>query len=191
MSYHSYGQLTFGVKAGANINTITSSNSNVGETYKTNVGFHLGVFGQLGLKKKFFLIPELQYTQRGATFNGAPNSDIKLNLNYLELPILLSYRPIKQINIDFGPSASYKISSVTIDGSSRVNVDNIYNKKIDFGISMGARFNVSNKFSIIGRYYYGVVSIADIIYADVNNNRTKVTYYNRTIQLGLSYRILN
>jgi hypothetical protein len=190
-SYLAYGQFSLGIKAGANLNSLSSSSSVGTDPHKPNVGFHLGFFGEFRLKEKFYLIPELQFNQRGAAINNAQNSNERVNLNYIDLPILLSYQPIKQINIDLGPNVSFKTSAVGINGSTKNNVDFIYDKNIDFGISTGLRFNISNKVALIGRYYHGLSSVVDASYADVNGNTTKVTFANRTLQFGLSYRLLN
>ncbi len=187
-SYLAHGQFSLGIKAGANLNSLSSSSSVAGDIYKSNIAFHFGVFGQLQLKEKFFLIPELQFNQRGAVINSTQNS--RINLNYIDLPILISYQPMKIINIDLGPNISFKTSATATDGKTTSNVDNLYNNNIDFGISAGLRFNITDKVAIIGRYYYGLSPVDEITYADMNNNTTKVTFANRTLQFGLSYKIL-
>ncbi len=191
-SYLTHAQISFGVKAGINFNSISASSSLVGDTYKSNLAFHLGVFGQLKLKEKFFLIPELQFNQRGAFINNPPNSDVRLNLNYIDLPVLLSYQTVKQINIDLGPNISFKTSATATSGNSTNNVDKLYGKDVEFGISTGLRLNLSDKISIIGRYYHGITAIDEITYVDANNsNKTTITFSNRTLQFGLSYKLLN
>src|SRR6478736_5935191 len=94
ISTYSYGQFAFGLKGGININQLSVSNSSGGNPYSTNMAFHFGLFGQLKLKEKLIFIPELQFTQRGANLQP----DLRINLNYIELPVLISYRVIKQLN---------------------------------------------------------------------------------------------
>jgi hypothetical protein len=190
-THTAYGQFSFGIKAGANLNSINASSLIGGDFYKSSVAFHFGVFGQLRLKEKFFFIPELQFTQRGSTFRASQNPDVRINLNYIELPILFSYQLVKKINIDIGPNISLKTSAVATDGKTASNVDNLYDKNIDFGISAGLRVNISDRIAIIGRYYYGISPITEILYADANNNQTKITLANRSLQFGLSYKLLN
>jgi hypothetical protein len=180
-----------GVKAGVNFNSLSASNSIGADLYKSSTAFHLGFFGQFRLKEKIYLITELQFSQRGATINDPQNSNTRINLNYIDLPILISYQPIKKINIDLGPNVSFKTSAVATSGSTTNNVDFIYDKSVDFGISTGLRFNMSDKVSFIGRYYYGLSPVEEASYADANNNRTTITFVNRTLQFGLSYRLVN
>ena len=191
-SYLAQAQISFGVKAGVNFNSISASSSIGGYGYKSNVAFHVGVFGQLRLKEKFFLIPELQFNQRGALINNPPSSDVRINLNYIDLPVLFSYQPVKQVNIDLGPNISFRTSATATDGNTTNNVDKLYGKDIEFGISTGLRFNLSDKIAIIGRYYYGITTVDEITYVDANNtNKTTVTFASRTLQFGLSYKLLN
>jgi hypothetical protein len=184
-SNYSYSQFAFGVKGGININELSVSGSSVGDPYKTNMAFHVGVYAQLKLSDdKLSLIPELQFSQRGANVNGT-----RINLNYLELPILISYKLNKQLRIELGPTVGYKISAVAKGGGSSNNVDAIWDKNFDLGIAPGIRFYVSEKVSIIGRYYYGISPASEVNYLDMNANPTKISTYNRTIQLGVGYRL--
>ena len=190
ISFQSIGQFSIGAKIGSNINYIGSSVSG-GNVYRTNIGFHVGIFGQIPIDDNFSLIPEIQYIQKGADVsisNGLSRSTERINLNYIELPILLSYSPIKQINIDLGPNFALKASSKATGAFSTTNLDNMYSK-FDFNISGGMRWNVGSKVSVIGRYNYGLSEIQENTNVVVNGKTTKATYYNRTIQFGLSYQI--
>ncbi|MBX2899028.1 MAG: PorT family protein [Cyclobacteriaceae bacterium] len=190
ISFQSIGQFSIGAKIGSNINYIGSSVSG-GNVYRTNIGFHAGIFVQLPIKDKFSLIPEVQYIQKGADVafsNGFSSSTERINLNYIELPILLSYSPIKQINIDLGPNFALMTSSKATGVFSNANLDNVYSK-FDFNISGGMRWNVASKVSVIGRYNYGLSKIEENNNVVVNGKTTKATYSNRTIQFGLSYQI--
>lgn len=190
ISFQSIGQFSIGAKAGFNINNIASSIS-AGDVYQNNIGFHVGIFVHIPIDSKFSLIPEVQYIQKGADAvfsNGLSRSTERINLNYIELPILLSYSPIKQINIDIGPNFALMTSSNATGVFSNANLDEIYSN-LDFSISGGVRWGVGNKISIIGRYNCGFSELAENYSVVANGKTTKATYYNRTIQFGLSYRI--
>jgi hypothetical protein len=191
ISVYSFGQFSLGVKAGLNVNDVIIKDAPWGaDGMKANIGFHVGVYGKLAISKKFSFIPELQFSQRGYKSTSATSSDARVNLNYLELPLLLSYSPVEFLNIDLGPNFAYKLSAVSkSDGTSR-NIDNIFEEDLDVGITGGLRFNVSEKISIVGRYYYGISSLYEISLRDVDNNPLEtVTVHNRNVQVGLSYRI--
>lgn len=174
LSFYSYGQFTYGVKAGINFNDLVVTGSSVSDGAKPNIGFHAGVFGKLKVYKNFYFIPEIQFSQRGYNVNG-----LRANLNYIEVPLLLSYMPIKFINIDIGPNLGYQIT-----------YNAFVEEKFDYGLTGGLRFNISEKISIIGRYYHGFASSFDYYLVDqYGTTKAKAYTANRTIQLGVSYQI--
>lgn len=189
----SFGQVSFGLKAGLNVNDRAiknNSSSSIQDNSRPDIGFHVGVFGELKFGKKILFIPEVYFSQKGFVLSAVA-SDARVNLNYLELPLIISYSPIPRLSIDLGPSFAYKISAVAKrDDHTKINIDDVFTENFDFGINGGLRFKVSERVSIIGRYSYGLVAIEEHRFRDVNNNpEGSVKYYNRTIQMSLSYRI--
>jgi hypothetical protein len=194
LSFFSFAQVSFGVKGGLNLSNIAIKNdASTGfldeENVKTSVGFHAGVYLQIPLSAKFSLIPELQYTKRGFKYdeNGLQPTT-SMNLNYLELPVLLSYSPIEWLGIDLGPNAAYIVSAkIKSDGhSANADPDN----KIDLSISGGVRVRINEKISILGRYNYGLTTVYEIEFRGLNNedSGSKKTYH-RNIQFGMSYKL--
>lgn len=192
ISVYSFGQLSLGVKAGLNVNDIAIKDPPPGgdDGIEATIGFHVGVYGKIAISKKFSFIPELQFSQRGYKFPLITSSDSRVNMNYLELPLLLSYAPVEFLNIDLGSTIAYKISTVLkSDGMSRKMGDD-FDEDLDIGITGGLRFNVSEKIAIIGRYYYGVSSLFELhLRDDYNNALGRITARNRNVQVGLSYKI--
>ncbi|HYF67429.1 MAG TPA: outer membrane beta-barrel protein [Ohtaekwangia sp.] len=111
-----------------------------------------------------------------------------MNLNYIELPILISYSIAKWCNLDFGQNISYKISAAAKGDGSSQNIDTFYDKDLDLGLIAGLRVPLPSKFTLIGRYYLGLSSISELNFTDVNGETTSVKEYNRTGQFGISYR---
>ena len=109
---YSYSQAQgfhLGIKGGANITKID------GKELKDefNYGYHLGGFAELGLGKKWFIQPEVlwsQYnTQTADDFedivnNAKPGSNSQdIKLNYLTIPITLNYRLLDWLSLQAGP----------------------------------------------------------------------------------------
>lgn len=186
-SIFSFGQVSFGIKVGINVNdvAIKGKPDDIEFSPENSVGFHVGLYGVMKLAEKLSFIPEFQFSKRGYSDFG-----YRFNLNYLELPMLFSYSPIKWLNIDIGPDFGYKISAVIKDGSFRNKIDFMYNRNFDFGLNGGLRFNIAEKVSVLARYYYGLTFINDLQLRDENNNSNgEMLEYNRNVQLGLSYKI--
>lgn len=86
---------TFGLLGGADFTTIADS-GNV--DYSSSTGLAVGVWAGVPVAKSLVVEPELLYTNKGAGLEG---TDISLNLNYIEIPILARY----QFTEDGGPFA--------------------------------------------------------------------------------------
>lgn len=177
-----YSQIPLGLKAGVNINEIAMSNvsdSFLDENHSSVVSFHIGVFSKLRLSDKFDLIPELQYIRKGYNYNPSYGEG-EIRLDYIELPLLISYKPISLLAIEAGPSFGIKTKENTHIG--------LY-KPTDIGAVGGLRFNLTSKWSVVGRYYYGITSVKDIQYNSGPNQVPveKVSTYNRNLQFSIAY----
>ena len=82
-------EITVGGKGGLNISNLSVDDPDFG--FDSQTDFLVGGFVQFGLGEFFAVQPEVFYSQRGAK---AQNEDpaIKLNLNYIEVPLLLMAR---------------------------------------------------------------------------------------------------
>ena len=83
-------QIDYGVKAGINYSknsdlTIFGGFTAVNESFSSErqIGFTAGVFAKASLSK-FFVQPELLFTQTRSGYDGNPD----LKISYLELPVL-------------------------------------------------------------------------------------------------------
>ncbi len=179
--FASIGQVSFGVKGGLNLNVVSYTNLPPGaiDDFQFSSGFHFGFYSLIALNDHFFFIPEVQYSQRGFTLISA-YSPLDVKLNYIEIPLNLSYSLIKPLNLDFGLNTALKVhESGVID---------LFNK-FNFGLTSGLRFKLTKELTVIGRYYYGLVSIGELGYFDVSGNQLKSNMFNRHIQFSLCYKV--
>nr|MBC8489466.1 PorT family protein [Bacteroidota bacterium] len=100
-----------------------------------------------------------------------------VSLNYLNLPILLVYRPINSLEFELGPELGYLIS-----GESLVN-------SFDFGLDIGARYNISSRFNFGLRYNNGFPFKMNI--DESSNNDVTPKYSNSVIQFYLGFNLTN
>jgi hypothetical protein len=175
----SKAQVSFGVKGGINFNNTVIKDVpplfSLPSQSEVAVGFHIGLFSQIKLTNRLNLIPEFQYSQRGAKYNSG---SMNININYLELPIMASYS-IKSFALDFGPQLAYRLSS-TVDAY----------KDFEFGLVGGVRFNFAKDFFVTGRYYYGITAISEIAFSGSNGQSfSNGLEYSRSIQVGVGYKI--
>jgi Outer membrane protein beta-barrel domain len=183
-------QVSFGLKGGLNLNymlykyELNGFNSGSPDP-NTNVGFHLGGYLQVQLSTKFFFQPELQFSRRGT-------GDV--DLNYLELPLLVSFAPFKTVQFEMGPNVAFLVSA------SRPFFSD-YKRNFDVGITGGLRYSLPKGFFISARYYYGLSPAHSVdlkkMYQSLNPNDPLILSsgsmtldtYSRNIQFSVGYKI--
>lgn len=139
----SYGQgIDFGIKAGANFSTLTDATG-----LKNKTGFHGGLFLGLKFNDKIALQPELLYSQQGAKFD----SD-KIDLNYVNVPIVLKYYLIQGLNIQVGPQFGF-----IVDDNIKEVFGNIAEaESFDLTGVVGAGYDLPMGIRIDARYNFGL-----------------------------------
>jgi hypothetical protein len=108
-----YMQVSFGVRAGVNLQNINGENDAGGKLKnKLKPGFHAGVEVAFPIAQDFYLQPGLFFSAKGAADRDEVK-DNNLSISYLELPIHLVYKPqlgTGKIILGFGPYLAYGIS---------------------------------------------------------------------------------
>lgn len=161
--YSASAQFRIGAKAGVNIvkiNAISFSN-------QFEYGYHAGGFLEIGLiPKKLSLQPELLYSQYSTTVastyttvyqNVITSSQIKVDLNYLSIPLLLNYKFIGPLYLQAGPQYG-----ILMDQTQTLlqNGEQAF-KKGAFSMIGGVQIRLT-KISLNARYVAGLNNINDI-----------------------------
>ncbi|MBF4466951.1 porin family protein [Flavobacterium sp. LC2016-12] len=136
----------FGVKGGLNIATIGGA-----EEAKASalIGFQVGGFAEINVWKKFFIQPELLFSAQGAKFEYDGARDFKINLNYINIPVLAKYYITKEFTVEAGPQLGFLVSSKNISNEN----------SIDLGFNLGAGYNFTDNFSVGIRYTIGLSDV--------------------------------
>ena len=135
----------FGIKGGLNYGGTGDYFESTEQAYKDpkgNVGYHLGIFGQVG--QKVYLRPELIYTKTKSDYEN--NS---LDMSKLDLPVLLGINVIGPLKVFAGPAFQY-ILDTDYDGITIGDVENDFT----VGLNIGAGLSFGN-FGIDLRYERG------------------------------------
>jgi hypothetical protein len=188
---YSYSQTYFGIKAGVNYNDITVRNAPFLplSAYRPNIGFHVGVFTQIRISR-FYFNPEVLFVQRGcnssAYLTGSVQSpaDTRINLNYIELPVLFTFFHFKSLSLEAGPNTSIKLSAKEISDNGKNDVSDRFIKPFDFGINCGIKAIIGPKILMTCRYYHGLVSVLQFPLTAPN---TFPVSTSKTIQFSLHY----
>jgi hypothetical protein len=192
-SLASIAQPQWGFKAGINHNQIklekTPFLSN--SYFRNNIGFHIGGFGDFSLNrdKKWVLHTGLQFIQRGANssiYTSSPTQETRVDIYYLEAPILVSRKLFKIFQLELGPSISFKLHATEKPTDDSKNLDRIFINNFDFGLNGGLRVTLYNQISVWGRYYQGLsqTSYFTNVFSNTTFKNTK-----KNFQFGLGYTI--
>ncbi|RZS98404.1 porin family protein [Cecembia calidifontis] len=91
----------FGVRAGANISNFQ------GFDFQSRIGMHLGAYYGYEFNSDFSIEPGIFYSQKGFKSNSL---EIKENVNYLDIPVLVKYHFEDVFNVFAGPQGSLTLS---------------------------------------------------------------------------------
>ena len=165
--------MKYGIKVGTNISNIIST-SNEGVKNIDNsalIGVAGGFYMEIALNDKWYVNPELIYSQKGASFtyeyrhNYDPNqSDVhntshELKLAYVELNPTISYKATNKLSLNFGPSVSFLVTpdyTILSDNGVRDQetlhpaiLEGVYTEEtIDLGVNLGISYYITENFLI-------------------------------------------
>lgn len=137
----------FGIKAGLNFNSNGDYKFDMAPDLSsdTEIGYHLGVFGQLG--NDFFLRPELIYTKTKSSYDGDD-----FDMSKLDLPVLVGIRFLGIARAFAGPDFQY-ILNTDFEGIDLGDTE----KNFTVGLQIGVGADLGN-IGIDLRYERGLSS---------------------------------
>jgi outer membrane protein with beta-barrel domain len=146
-----------GIKGGMNMFQVNGSQFTNG----FQSGFDAGVFGEINVTPQWGVQPEILYSQTGfktsSTFttsiqNGVNNYSGKMN--YLSIPILITYTPITWLSVQAGPQYSILLTN---DKNVLQGTGTAF-KNGDFSFVFGLQGNVK-RLKVGVRYVVGVTDL--------------------------------
>jgi hypothetical protein len=149
-----------GIKAGANIFKVDGQGYSDGFHF----GYNVGAFANLNFTSSWGIQPEVLFNQTnyrtGSDFHSVgPGGfdDVKGKLNYLSIPLLLSFKPVPLLSLQAGPQFGILLNQdkhIVESGKDAF-------KKGDFSLVGGAQLNIAN-LVLGGRYVIGLTDINDV-----------------------------
>ncbi|PWN71429.1 PorT family protein [Chryseobacterium phosphatilyticum] len=164
--------IRFGLKAGLNVSSLSNGGWN------SKAGFYGGVFANIPVAQDFSVQPEVLYSGMGA--KAKSNSDVKLNLDYIAVPVMFQYNALPNLYLEAGPQFSFLINSKLKDSNTSIDAKD-GTKTFDFGLGLGAGYYFTPNIGVNVRYVAGLTDIAkDRIGGD--------SVKNGVFQVGLAYK---
>ena len=189
---------TFGIKGGMNIANLSGDvDTDLGKL-KSKTGFNFGLFVDLRQSEKISIQMELLYSTQGAQIKINESSGgyvvtghDKLNLAYLNIPIMLKFYASDKFTIEVGPqigfliSAKEKYSIEDNQGNSESYTHDVTEdfQNADFGLNFGIGLDITNKINANFRYNLGLSNIVYSVYGDDTNVK------NSVISISLGYKL--
>ncbi len=165
-------------------------------------GFHkLGIMGGVGVEsvfsEKVSMNLSFLFIQKGARKNQNPaKNDLTyyyLNLNYVEVPVLVTYTQ-KKFLFDVGVSAAYLINYY--EASEAGNFTGVYPfQKFDYSVKVGLGVNISPKWFVNCRSSNSFITTRPnrikqaIYYNNIIARTFNKGYYNNILEFTIGYRI--
>ena len=174
----------WGVKAGINLNNTLYDVLPYGKTddSRNALGVNVGLFARIRLSNRWAFVPELQYITKGYSYNTVDGKNT-ITLHYVEQPFLLAYSPSRKISFEAGPVVGMFLDA-SLNGPRADSRVTWYAEYLEFGLTGGARYNLSPLFSVGARYFHGLKTIADIYYNSNIFTGNSTREYNTNVQLS-------
>ena len=163
--------IKLGIKGGLNI-------SNFQGDYEDNeirTSVHVGLFSEIIVSEKFSIQPELLYSGQGFTDKSIGGSG-RHKYDYINLPVLGKFYVVNNsLSIEAGPQVGFLVSAK--DQFSTIKKQNV----VDFGLNLGAGYELKNHVYFQGRYNLGLSNINNSAYSNT------FKYRNSVIQFSVGY----
>lgn len=203
----------FGITAGADLTTLGSSTyRNTSFNYQWRYGFQGGIYADLPLAKHFSIMPQVLYSQKGGKVDAkipnllatsgssgsAGNSPStaydnytgSVRMNYIDVPVLLAYKPLADLSFFAGPQISFLLAQhssfadMSVSGGTLTHDDTTNGfKKTLLGGNVGVGYNLCKEASVHLHYMFDLQHVADKDASSAGANPPK----NSGFALTLSY----
>lgn len=185
-----HGQFSLDIKAGFSLSTLSKIEIPGGlpieEKPNLKPGFLAGFSFNYRFSNKIGLKSELLYIQKGSIKKYYGNDEIspsveeiKIFLNYIELPVFVEINALKNFYIAAGPSISYLLKGdfkphgvYNVPYGREYNIDDFTRSDFLLNTNVAYRFNI---FEIGARYSHGFM---DVVYKE---HRTTFTTIEREL----------
>lgn len=156
-----------GIKAGLGLANLYGDDV---EDTDIKLGFNGGAFVTYHFIPQFAIQPEIMFTMKGTKFSeDEADEDTKINLTYLEIPVLFKFTPQMEGNIKpnifAGPALGILLSAKVKNDDYDIDYDIKDGlKSIDFGLQFGAGVDFAlekMKITFDARYSLGLTKMID------------------------------
>ena len=181
----SQAQFALGIKGGLNFSKFDPSAgmSNV----DNRTGYHGGAFALIKVAS-FGIQPEVLFSKQGSKY-VVNTTSYEANFDYINVPVMLKFYLPLGLNLQAGPQFGFLSTSelkATAQNTTVQNSKNLFNRKNDTSVALGAGWDLPFGLTIDARYNIG---LSDIKYSDQNSSAA-VNFKNKVLQISLGYKLI-
>jgi Outer membrane protein beta-barrel domain len=171
----------YGIKAGVNISTQSTTSKDANYDLKNIIRFNVGGYCNYFFNKFLAVQPELLVSGKGVHWKDFYD-DRKDILTYIDIPLLIKYQPVRYINIHAGPQIGLRVRAMQKDLETGIKTKiNDYYRTTDFGVACGVEANLPNHVNLTVRYVFGITSATtELLYVD--------PWFNNFLQFSAGFR---
>ncbi|QJX47202.1 PorT family protein [Hymenobacter taeanensis] len=171
--------VSLGLKVGGSLSSFSGEQAS---GYKSIVGYHAGVFANIGLTRMFAFQPELLYSRKGAKLSGA---DFTTHLDYVDVPLVFHVNA-NGLFFEAGPQVGFLIAAKNKTSNITTDVKNGYNT-VDAGYVFGLGYQRKTGLGIGLRYNGGFTNVEKSVL--VGSTKVQNNIRNSVFQLYLTYSL--
>ena len=149
----------------------------------TKPGIIAGAAARFGLTEKLGFQPELLYAQKGSRSTDNQQQAglntgtyIRWRVNYIDIPVLITYEFLPRFSLLGGASAGYLLSAKLDNGGGFVDESGRFNT-LDFNYLAGLEYEFADNIALNMRLEYSLTPIT----------KQTPSFYNNTIAVSLRF----
>lgn len=144
-------QFTFGPKVGFDLTHYWGEDIYHG----MKPSYQAGVFMEYRASDKFAIAPEVVFASQGGKHDKTTHY-----VNYINVPVMLKFYVAPEFSIDFGPQVGFNVYSKASANGESIDMKS-YTKDVDFGLGLGATYNIAKDVFVQARYTMGLTKVFD------------------------------
>ncbi|MBX2980527.1 MAG: PorT family protein [Flavobacteriales bacterium] len=230
MTSAAFAQVDIGAKAGLNYNTLGAAK---GSQYpagiddpegENGIGFHLGGYLHIPFSDKVGFRPEVLFSTRNvkdnvneteslnvgqAQITVATTGDAKLNVSYIDVPLLLAITPTEGFGIHVGPVVGLRMgfknefditqaTTTTVNGQSSVDTERFTGtssndtgvRGLDLGLALGLGYEMESGLNFGVRFSRSLTSLNDDSLNGALGSTNFVKYNYNVLQVSVGYTFI-
>lgn len=171
ISMSAMAQVQFGAKVGFDMTHFWGENA----PHRLVPNYQLGVLMEYKFNPTFAISPEVVFAAQGGELKikeGGATGTGTYHTNYINVPVMLKLYATPNFSIDFGPQVGFNVySKYTAKGDAKSEGVSVslketedlkdYTKTVEFGVGLGATYNLTENAFVQARYTLGVTDVFD------------------------------